>query len=681
MSVPSTGAWSAPIVRMTPAQYRDRVLGGWLGKNAGSTLGTPYEGRTEPLGLAFYDPVPVQPAANDDLDLELLWLHALETHGTDLSSLQLASEWLEHMRYPWDEYAYATWNLRRGLNPPLCGHFANWFRNSMGATIRAEIWSMIAPGAPDVAAAYAYADAVLDHSGEGVWALMFLAALESAAFFVSDLDRLLQIGLSRIPSTSRIAKAIETVRSARLAGKSALEARADILREVGHSNVTDTAQNLGFIALGLLYGDGDFGASLCTAVNCGYDTDTTGATVGAILGIRGGASSLPSRWLEPIGDGVVLGWGVEGLDAPATVADLTDRTVAVGLQVVTKRCPWVSIQELPSDEQPFDVTSPDSAPQLADESAPGPEATGPQSTPALLLVEPNWLDASDSAPLLQASSSLAHNRLDSLEIGLDFGADGPTIVPEVARSVIVNLRNVGGDPFFGTVSLEAASGWRVAVPGAQGPNVRIEPGRQARLGYVVKSPADCSEANRALTLRLVSPEGSAKEISVPFVPAACWWFVGPLKNQFGGGFEHGYPVELKPALEEKYLGRDDGLVGWQRMAFGEPVLDVEPIFGGVPGVAYGMTFLRRTSHEDAKLIVHTNDGVRVWLNDRVVYQVHDHSPFRPSLCSGPGAPVRLHPGENRLLVKVVRCDQPAALAMSLLDGQERPYETWGNHRW
>jgi ADP-ribosylation/crystallin J1 len=37
--------------------------------------------------------------------------------------------------------------------------------------------------------------------------------------------------------------------------------------------------------LGLLAGEGDFGKSLCIAVNCGNDTDCTGATLGAPLGI------------------------------------------------------------------------------------------------------------------------------------------------------------------------------------------------------------------------------------------------------------------------------------------------------------------------------------------------------------------------------------------------------------
>ena len=40
--------------------------------------------------------------------------------------------------------------------------------------------------------------------------------------------------------------------------------------------------NVAFTILGLLYGGGDFGRSVCLAVNCGDDTDCTGATCGAV---------------------------------------------------------------------------------------------------------------------------------------------------------------------------------------------------------------------------------------------------------------------------------------------------------------------------------------------------------------------------------------------------------------
>jgi ADP-ribosylglycohydrolase len=666
-------------LRLTPSEYADRVLGGWLGKNVGSTLGGPYEGHTEPTALTFYDPVPVQPSANDDLDLELLWLHALEEHGTNLTSADLAAEWLAHMRYPWDEYGYATFNLRRGLMPPLCGSFNNWFRNSMGATIRAEIWAMMAPGSPDVAAQLGQMDAVLDHAEEGVWALMFLAALESAAFFETDANALLDTGLARIPAASRIARAVREVRQAFLGGETALQARARVLSAVGHSNVTDTAQNLGFIALGLLYGKGDFGASVCGAVNCGYDTDTTGATVGSILGIMRGAAQLPREWLDPIGENVVVGWGVTGLPAPATVRELTERTVAMGMRMVAERCPGVLIAETPAEPVAEPAAEPVAEPAAEPVAEPAAEPAAEPDAPDPSV--PSVASAPSVPSALPPPSDRSVYRSGPFEFIVDYGAQGPVVRPGAARTIVIEIVNLSDTLFTGQVEVRAPAGWRVAVPGAQGPSVRMEPGKRVRLGYVVKAPEAGPASEQAIELALKGSDGVVGGVSMPLFGAACWWVVGPLPNNWETGYDHSFPVELKPDLKETYLGRGGGLVGWERQAYSETVMNVEPIFGGIPGIAYARTTLRLPEATDARIIVHTNDGARVWLNGRVVYQVHSHDPFRPSLCSGPGADVHLAAGENALMVKMARCSEPYAFAMSIVDRDGNPLRELGNTRW
>lgn len=56
----------------------------------------------------------------------------------------------------------------------------------------------------------------------------------------------------------------------------------------------------------------DFESTLIGVVNAGGDTDTNGAVVGAILGARYGAGSIPDRWIERLPD-------------PAALRDLAER--------------------------------------------------------------------------------------------------------------------------------------------------------------------------------------------------------------------------------------------------------------------------------------------------------------------------------------------------------------------
>ncbi|MBE6399928.1 MAG: ADP-ribosylglycohydrolase family protein, partial [Lentisphaerae bacterium] len=88
--------------------------------------------------------------------------------------------------------------------------------------------------------------------------------------------------------------------------------------------------NVAFVVIGLLYGEGDFAKTVCTAVNCGDDTDCTAATAGALLGIILGAKRIPADWKEPIGDSIsVISIDFHGapLKLPKTLSELTGRVL------------------------------------------------------------------------------------------------------------------------------------------------------------------------------------------------------------------------------------------------------------------------------------------------------------------------------------------------------------------
>jgi len=312
------------------AEFRDKVFACWLGKNIGGTLGAPLEGRRYVHALEFYEPVPKEPAANDDLDLQLVWLKLLEDEGTDPPLPRLAEYWSRYAcSYPWNEYGFFMRNYARGLRPPVAGCFENYFVDEMGSPIRSEIWACLHAGDPPSAARMAWKDAALDHAGgEGMWGEMFWAALEAAAFVESDPRTLIRIGLEMIPLSSHVARSIREAVWCHDAGLPWGEARERIASRFGHLQPCNAVPNHGFTIIGWLYGR-DFGDCLCKAVNCGYDTDCTGATLGSLLGILGGSDAIPARWREPVGTRIVLHPFTRGFQPPTTIEDLADRTVAL----------------------------------------------------------------------------------------------------------------------------------------------------------------------------------------------------------------------------------------------------------------------------------------------------------------------------------------------------------------
>ena len=338
-------------VILNETDFKDRVYACWLGKNIGGTLGMPFEGKKEVNNVTFYTKLkPGEPAANDDLDLQMLWLKAMEENAARVEAFTLGDYWLKFVPVDWNEYGVGKANMRMGIMPPLSGEYNNLkWKNSNGAWIRSEIWACLAPGLPLLAAQMAREDACVDHgAAEGTFAELFTASIESAAFIEPERDRLIAFGLSMIPENCRVARAVHVAIAAKEAGKDWLAARADVLAETEDMGWFQAPANVAYVIIGWLYGDDDFGKSICIAVNCGDDTDCTGATLGSIFGIIGGTKAIPNKWREPIGNAIKT-VAVSGFPAPETLEILTDNTLAMTKKVLAMHNAPVEIRDAKTD--------------------------------------------------------------------------------------------------------------------------------------------------------------------------------------------------------------------------------------------------------------------------------------------------------------------------------------------
>ncbi len=277
-------------------ELRDHIYACWKGKNIGGTMGTPYEGRREILDIQGFVTKEGEVLPNDDLDLQLIWLKAMEEQGPNAVNERVLGEyWLSYIGPNWNEYGVGKSNMREGFVPPISGEIMNdeW-RNSNGAWIRSEIWASLYPGQPDQAIRYAYYDACVDHGyGEGTYAAIFTAALESMAYVLKDIPKLLELALSKIPEGCRVARSVRLVMKAYKDGIDWKTARNMIVEDSADLGWFQAPANVAFTILGLLYGEGDFKKSMILAINCGDDTDCTGATLCSLMGILYGSAGIP----------------------------------------------------------------------------------------------------------------------------------------------------------------------------------------------------------------------------------------------------------------------------------------------------------------------------------------------------------------------------------------------------
>lgn len=331
--------------------YRDKVNACFLGKNIGGTLGAPFECYRGVFDISYYtQDLKGKPAPNDDLDLQLVWLNAVERYSNKVDAQILGEYWLSYITPSWAEYGACKNNLRMGLRPPFSGYVNNLNRDSCGAFIRSELWACLAPGHPEIAVRYAYEDASVDHSYEGIYAAVFTAAIQSAAFAETNREKLIEIGLSYIPECSAVYQAVKMVESCYQNGLSWKDARKQLLEvfpstfgllcgtyvpeegeDISKARIGfDAPCNIGITMIGWFYGEGDFGKSVCLAASCGEDADCTAATLGALLGIILGTRGIDQKWIEPIGDQIVtLSINLADHDCaiPQTVTELTARII------------------------------------------------------------------------------------------------------------------------------------------------------------------------------------------------------------------------------------------------------------------------------------------------------------------------------------------------------------------
>jgi ADP-ribosylglycohydrolase len=603
---------------------RDKVLGCWMGKNCGGTLGGPLEqvfSKEEPLDVWFYPEVREGGIPNDDLEIQLIWLRALEEIGLDLTADDLAEYWLDHVAYNFDEYGLMMTNLRLGLRPPVAGFYNNYFKDCMGCPIRTEIWACIAPGRPRIAARYALIDSIVDHAGgESLYGSLFNVTVEAAAFVVTDINRLIEIGLSYLPAESLTARCIRAAVDSHAAGEDWLQARNKVLDVGRHPIGQYSPPNIGFQVVGWLYGS-EFGDAICKAVNCGYDTDCTGATLGSFLGIISGGAALPAKWTAPLGDAIATSDpnGVKNLyrppfAAPRTLGDLTDRILRLAHLVEARFGPIGDENSLLADEE------------------------------TLALV---------TAPPTRISTRLAPR----LDLDLDYG-NTPQISAESTKEIEVTIRHRYPDPVEVNLHVTGPETWGIE-PAAS--SLVLKPGSSWTGRVTVRAPQRAVLKNSEALFFHVRPKERPVPVAVPlvFIGSPIWLVSGSFSAGGKSASELLDQTFSPEQIRGSFEAEDARGSGWKvAEADGN---DLEPCVGNfTSGVVYLRGFLRCPTSRPAALNVISTGPIKAWLNAEPILRTLPARPrpLRPNYTGwaedGVFGDFTLRAGWNEVLLKFVR---------------------------
>ena len=341
----------------------NRIYGAWMGRICGCMLGKPVEGmHTDELlpllketnnypmhryiyksdlndeickkysfplsGRLYTDEIDGMPV-DDDMNYVVMAQLIIEKYGKDFTPYDVSDAWIKYQ----SKNAYCTaervafCNFVKGYQPPQSAIYKNPYREWIGAQIRGDYFGYINPGNPERAAEMAWRDASISHVKNGIYGEMFVAAMIAVAATTNNIEDIILGGLAQIPYTSRLYEEIMSVLDDYKNGVSQEDCFEKIHEKYDEHTGHDwchTNSNAMIVVASLLYGDGDYGKSICMSVEAGFDTDCNGATVGSIFGMANGIESIPDYWKDPMKD--TLHTSVFGVGT-VKISDMVEKTM------------------------------------------------------------------------------------------------------------------------------------------------------------------------------------------------------------------------------------------------------------------------------------------------------------------------------------------------------------------
>jgi hypothetical protein len=273
----------------------------------------------------------------DDLYVEMTFLKTLESHGIRPTARQAGLDFRDSKYGLWHANMAARENLRQGIMPPLSGNPRyNPHADDIDFQIEADLFGLVSPGMPRAAARFSDLFGSIMNYGDGVYGGRFVTAMYSHAYLENAptpaaAARCVRAGLAAIPAGSRYAGAIrDEIRGYKSFPGDWRKTWQLLQDRWGNDDLCpdgyrtpfdiDAKLNGAYVALGLLYGGGDFAKTLEITTRCGQDADCNPSTAAGVLGALAGYSRIPKTYTAGIPALAGTKFEYTGYDVPRLIA-------------------------------------------------------------------------------------------------------------------------------------------------------------------------------------------------------------------------------------------------------------------------------------------------------------------------------------------------------------------------
>ncbi len=296
------------MVSTTISDLENKIKGGWVGKAYGVSFGGPTEFGTQ--GAMIEGPLEMKEEGlkwlnwQDDMYVNMALLKAVDENGLNATAADFAQEFAYGGFMLWHANGQGRQNILAGIPPELSGHPKyNPHANDIDFQIEADFIGLLSPGLPVAAEAMCDKAGHLMNWGDGVYGGVFVSAMYAAAFIEKDINRVVELGQQAMPQASLYAQTIadvidwyqETPDDWTVCWQKVEDKYNDDRCPWGAKNPFNIAASINgaYIAMGLLYGQGDYEKTINISTRCGQDSDCNPANAGGVLGTMLGYEGLP----------------------------------------------------------------------------------------------------------------------------------------------------------------------------------------------------------------------------------------------------------------------------------------------------------------------------------------------------------------------------------------------------
>ncbi|MCX8157576.1 MAG: ADP-ribosylglycohydrolase family protein [Verrucomicrobiae bacterium] len=309
----AAGAATTPETRtLSRAALLDKIRGGWAGQMIGVAYGAPTEFRSQgkilETNLVWKEGMLENTIHQDDLYVEMTFAKVMDDLGLKATSRDYGRAFRDSKYHLWHANAGARRALNQGIDAPWSGHPRyNFHANDIDFQIEADFIGLMCPGLPRESNKYCDRVGRVMNYGDGLYGGMFVCGMYAVAYFENNPRRVVEAGYACIPPQSEYGKLIKDVLDWHALHPNDWRKTWQLIQDKWDKDDPcpdgaltafniDAKLNGAYIAMGLLYGQGDFEKTMEISTRCGQDSDCNPSSAAGVLGVMLGYSAIPAQF-------------------------------------------------------------------------------------------------------------------------------------------------------------------------------------------------------------------------------------------------------------------------------------------------------------------------------------------------------------------------------------------------